>query len=292
MRKVTFLVLSLSLSIGMNSCKNSVQKKTDNQALIIGETLTVKSTSLGENRVLNIYLPLGYKENDSDAYPVVYLLDGGIDEDFIHVAGLYQISSSEWIQRVKPSIIVGITNVDRLRDFTFLSSFKDEREKFKTSGHSDKFMTFLCHELPNFIDSIYRTTDERTLIGESLGGLMATQVFLKSPETFNRYVIISPSLWWDDGSLFNSDFKSAGTKARNNTQVYIAVGQEGQNEGPRPHVMEVDARRLFDTMAAQNYSNVKIGFNLLKEENHSTVGHIALYSAIRGFQAMQDTLQP
>ena len=72
--------------------------------LIIGEIDEIQSAILLEKRTLNIYLPDGYNVNDTIKYPVVYLLDGGTDEDFIHITGLYQFNSFPWINRVQPSI--------------------------------------------------------------------------------------------------------------------------------------------------------------------------------------------
>ncbi|MBA3972379.1 MAG: alpha/beta hydrolase, partial [Bacteroidetes bacterium] len=43
---------------------------------IIGEITEITSKVLGEKRVLNIYLPEGYKADDTTKYPVIYLLDG------------------------------------------------------------------------------------------------------------------------------------------------------------------------------------------------------------------------
>ena len=56
----------------------------------IGKTITIKSKVLKENRKLNIYLPLNYEVDSLKTYPVIYLLDGSKDEDFIHVAGIVQ----------------------------------------------------------------------------------------------------------------------------------------------------------------------------------------------------------
>ena len=81
----------------------------------IGEITTIKSVILNENRTLNIYLPEGY--NDKEKYPVIYLLDGSANEDFIHIVGLVQYFNMTF--KMPNTIIVGIANVDRRKDFTF-----------------------------------------------------------------------------------------------------------------------------------------------------------------------------
>ena len=60
-------------------------------------------------------------------------------------------------------------------------------------------------ELQPYIETKYKTNNDKTIIGQSLGGLFATEVLLKKPTLFNKYIIISPSLWWDNGSLLNQN---------------------------------------------------------------------------------------
>ena len=69
------------------------------QPFVIGETITMTSEILNEDRILNIYLPQGYAESDK-SYHVIYLLDGSADEDFVHIAGLVQFGSFSWINTV------------------------------------------------------------------------------------------------------------------------------------------------------------------------------------------------
>jgi len=94
------------------------QPKSQSKPFILGEILEINSLELAEKRTLNIYLPAGYSRAHSSRYPVIYLLDGSADEDFIHVAGLVQFNNFPWINRLPESIVVGIANTNRKRDFT------------------------------------------------------------------------------------------------------------------------------------------------------------------------------
>ena len=93
----------------------------------IGQSITIRSTILQENRKLNIYLPLNYAEDSLKTYPVIYLLDGSHDEDFIHIAGIVQFGTFPWVKMLPESIVVGISNVDRKRDFTYPSQNELDR---------------------------------------------------------------------------------------------------------------------------------------------------------------------
>lgn len=242
---------------------------------VIGETLEIPSKVLGETRVLNIYLPEGY--SDTVKYPVIYLLDGSADEDFIHVAGLVQFFNFPWVDILPPSIVVGIANVDRRRDFTFPSSVEEDKKNNPTSGGSEAFIRFLETELQPFIEKRYHTSGEKTIIGQSLGGLLATQVLFKKPQLFDRYLIISPSLWWDRESLLALPAAVLSPGHTRATSVYVAVGKEGK-------VMVRGAKKLARLLRKGKKRNLQVYFGYFGAENHASIMHNALY---HGFQQIK-----
>jgi uncharacterized protein len=247
----------------------------------LGITEEIASALLAEKRTLNIYLPEGYDPADTVRYPVIYLLDGGIDEDFIHVVGLVQFNTFPWVNRLPKTIVVGIANTDRERDMTFPSSITAEKKKFSTSGGSAKFVEFLEKELQPYIRNRYRTTGRGTLIGESLAGLFATEVLFTRPAMFDKYIIVSPSLWWDNGSLLKRKMAMTETRLKHRKEVYIGVGKEGLGPSPEPHVMEVDANLLAEKIEAAHNKKVSVYFDYLPEENHATVAHQAILNAFK-----------
>ena len=276
----TTLLLTVFASLTFGQSTKYPQTETA-RPFVLGVIEEMQSKALSEKRILNIYLPEGYNSGDTIKYPVVYLLDGSANEDFIHISGLFQFNSFAWINRVPKSIIVGIANVDRKRDFTYPTTIESDKKIYPTTGHSEKFIDFLETELRPFIDKKYKTNNSAMLIGQSLGGLLATEILLKKPKLFNKYIIISPSLWWDNGSLLRqpSDiYKSAFVQK---TDVYIGVGKEGLAPGNIPRVMEVDANMLADKLRETKSQNVQINFDYLPQENHATVTHQAIFNALR-----------
>jgi len=253
----------------------TAQRSDTVKPFILGRIETLHSNELKEDRILNIYLPEGYDPKDTVKYPVVYLLDGSADEDFIHVTGLYQFNSFSWIGRVKPSIIVGIANTDRKRDFTFPTNIEKDKKQYPTTGHSDTFIRFLETELQPYITKRFKTDQDRTLIGESLGGLLATEILLRKPALFSKYIIISPSIWWNDGSVLQ--LQPAFDQP---VEVYVGVGKEGLTPGDHPRMMEVDANLLADKIRQVKGGKAKVYFDYLPQEDHATIAHQALYNAI------------
>ena len=246
----------------------SYAQKTTIKPFVMGQIDEINSTVLSEKRILNIYLPEGYSADSATTYPVIYLLDGSADEDFIHIAGLVQFLNFPWVNILPKSIVVGIANVDRRRDFTFPTNNKADLKQSPTSGRSAKFIQFIEKELQPYIQKNYKTNAQRTIIGESLGGLVATEILLKKPSLFTDYIIVSPSLWWDDESLL----KDAGATMQKNNyagiKVYVSVGNEGMQ-------MQGDVDNLVSILNPK----VKLYYVPFPQENHATIMHRSVYKA-------------
>ncbi|QCX38182.1 alpha/beta hydrolase [Aureibaculum algae] len=261
---LTFISLTIcSLSFAQ---KEITQHKT--APLSIGEKIEFESKILNENRIVNIYLPNGYSKDSLQTYPVIYLLDGSIDEDFIHISGLVQFGSFSWINMIPESIVVGIANVDRKRDYTFPTLNKKDQKDFPTTGKSETFIKFIKTELQPLIDNQYNTNATKTLIGQSLGGLLATEILFKNPDLFDNYIIVSPSLWWNDESLLT--YKP--TLYTSKKSIYIAVGKEGK-------IMERTANQLYDKLKLQQKENTNLYFDFFEKQDHADALHLAVYNA-------------
>lgn len=274
---VLYCLLFSEAVFGQNSSKELSRTKP----FVLGLIDEIQSVELSEKRILNIYLPEGYSKNDTIKYPVVYLLDGSADEDFIHIVGLYQFNNFPWIDRVPKSIVVGIASVDRRRDFTYPTTIEKDKAKYLAAGKSARFISFLEHELQPFIEKNYRTNSSKTIIGQSLGGLLATEILLTKPTLFNKYIIVSPSLWWDNGSLLKKSSEILFAKFKQKIGVYIGVGKEGLVPGDNPRVMEVDANLLAEKIESTKSKSVKVFFDYLPQEDHATILHQAVFNALR-----------
>ncbi|QIL40122.1 alpha/beta hydrolase [Pedobacter sp. HDW13] len=256
-----FFSLVFTCIISINLCFSQ------EQPFVLGKIEKIKSKQLSETRTLNIYLPEGYSPDSAKTYPVIYLLDGSANEDFIHVTGLVQFLTM--IEAMPKSIVVGIANVDRKRDFTFPTSIEADLKDFPTTGKSASFISFIEKELQPYIQQKYKSSGEKTIIGQSLGALLATEILLKKPSLFTNYLIISPSLWWNNESLLNDIPKYTENLSKAKANVFIAVGTEGK-------VMEEDAKKLSAVL--KPYQNLKVNFAPLPSENHLTILHNGLYN--------------
>jgi predicted alpha/beta superfamily hydrolase len=242
---------------------------------LLGTSVNLQSAILNEARILNVYLPEGYSKDSTKPYPVIYLLDGSADEDFIHIAGLVQFLTM--IQHMPPSILVGIGNTDRRRDFTFAPAPKAEPypndwKYMPTAGGSSQFINFLEKEVQPFIQNNYHTSGRKTIIGESLGGLLAAEVLLRKPSLFTDYIIISASFWYNNESLLAGSTERIAA-CENKIKVYLSRGNEGKE-------MEAADARFTHNLRGIEGPKLQVYFLPLPDENHLTILHQSVYKGL------------
>lgn len=270
MRLISHLTLLLLLAATLScACPDPVA----GSPFVFGVTRTIDSEILGESRTLNIYLPKSYGSSRSDRYPVIVLLDGGADEDFHHVTGLVQFLTA--YELMPESIVVGVGNVDRQRDFVHLSEVEEERGWYPNHGQSVRFRRFLNDELLPWVDASYRAGDHRLLIGQSAAGLFAVEHFLQQPDSFDAYFIVSPSLYWNRESLARSAPEALASHS-GTRWLYLAIGSEGK-------VMQSGYDRLVRALEEHAPPGLDWQDERFPDETHATILHRALY---RGFEQL------
>jgi predicted alpha/beta superfamily hydrolase len=168
----------------------------------VHDTFTVTSRALGEDRLINVYTPPGYSASPGARFPVLYMPDGGMDEDFPHV--VKTVDSLIVLGTIRPVIVVGIPNTQRRRDLTGPTRFAADSAIAPRVGGSAAFREFIRDELIPSVQARYRTTSERATVGESLAGLFVVETFLTEPALFDHYVALDPSVWWNGNALVDS----------------------------------------------------------------------------------------
>jgi len=162
------------------------------------DALAIESEAVNELRRIAVYVPPGY-EGGSQAYPVLYMPDGGVGEDFPHIANTIDALIQEGA--IAPLLVVGIENTERARDLTPDSRTDYDRQFAPDTDGASAFRTFIRDELIPEIERRYRTTGERAIVGESTAGLFVMDTLFREPDLFDRYIAMDPALWWDDHAL-------------------------------------------------------------------------------------------
>ena len=266
------LALPLALAAAPSARGQTAAVADSAAPLVVGETFTIASRRLGELRRINVYLPPGYAASPQSRLPVLYMPDGGLAEDFLHVAGLVQVSVGNGTMR--PFILVGIENTERRRDMTGPTTVPEDRKIAPRVGGSAAFRDFLRDELMPEVRSRYRTTEETAIVGESLAGLFVVETFLVEPDLFDTYMAFDPSLWWNGGALSRAAGARPRGRAATKKTLWLAASAD-----------DVDSltARLADALRKDAPAGLALHYEPMPEERHSTIYHPA---ALRAFRAV------
>ena len=252
--RVQYLIIYFSIFIcGCRSVQN-----TDSDPIPVHDSLTISSNLLNENRVINIWLPEIYKQS-TDSLTVLYMADGGVKEDFPHIANTLEKLINEG--KIKPIILVGIENTVRRRDLTPITEIDKDKEVAPVVGGSEKFRAFIKQELIPEIDKRYRTRAERGIIGESLAGLFVMETFFTEPTLFTHYIAFDPSLWWNNHFL-NRNATSLSDLA-DSTDLWFA--------GSSAEDISIHTNELAQILKANTVKKLKWHYSDEPKEKHNTI---------------------
>jgi predicted alpha/beta superfamily hydrolase len=265
------LLATLVLALAASTAHAAETAHAPGRPIVIGQSYELASSVLHDTRRINIYLPAGYKD-PAKRFTVLYLLDGGEAEDFHHITGLAQVAAFNGA--TQELIVVGIEGVDRKHDLTYPSKDPRDLKDVPTSGGSAAYRRFLMDEVKPWVTARYRTNGRSALIGESLAGLFVAETFLRAPKSFDDYIAISPSLWWDNEDLSReatADLRAGDFKGR---RLYLSIGNEGAE-------MQSAVDRLVTALAQVKPAGLASTYAPRPEERHDTIYDPAALAAIR-----------
>jgi len=238
----------------------------------------IDSKIIGEQFEIDVFLPKGYHEGDS-RYPVLYVCDAEYNFGAVAYITRRLIKNNE----IPPIILVGIAyNTDygtfydrRSRDMTPTDMGDRSPEGWET-GKADRFASFIEQELVPWVNSNFRTDPEdRGLCGHSYGGLFASYVLLTRNHLFSRYLIASPSYWYDGGIIFSYEESYAEKHDNLEARAYLSVGAR-----ERSH-MVTNLQKMERLLRSRNYSDLALQTSIIAEETHRSVFPFSFTKGLR-----------
>lgn len=231
-------------------------------------------------RVLHVALPEGYGTR-SEPYPVLVCLDAQWTFGTVCDAAL-NLGLARLLPRV---IVIGVgwrTQVTREVMHARALAFTPTASPLPASiarnmagapafGGAPEFQRWLLDEALPGLQQIYAIDPtERTLIGHSLSGLFALYTLFTRPEAFSRWLIASPSSWWDNRMIFDLDQHSLAHRPRPKGRVFLSVGEEESRVGEIP--MLANTELLHARLAARQSDDFDTTLAILAGEvHHSTI---------------------
>lgn len=135
------------------------------------------------------------------------------------------------------------------------------------SGRARSHLDFLVTDVLPLIEREYGTDPaERTYVGHSLSGLFGLYTLFTRPETFGRYLLASPSIWWDDRSILSIEAEYAAGHDDLAAQVFMSVGD--QEEPPGFFPMITNCRVMAERLCSHQYPGLDLTTVVLPDEIH------------------------
>jgi predicted alpha/beta superfamily hydrolase len=125
------------------------------------------------------------------------------------------------------------------------------------------------------IERQYRTTSDRTYIGYSLGGLFGAYVLFHAPDTFKRMILVSPSLWWDNGVEFKDEERFAADHKSLPVRLFMSVGELETDQ------MLGSMRRMANALADRDYRGLELQTRILEGESHMSTFPVAVTRGLK-----------
>ncbi|MDG5491787.1 alpha/beta hydrolase-fold protein [Psychroserpens sp. SPM9] len=257
-------------------------KQIDVKEIVIGKVDSIYSDILKEQREIWVSVPKAF--NGDKNYPVIYVLDAS--RNFYSITAILKQLTPLTIPE---SIVVGILNIDRTRDFTPTNVPFQRGHKSETSGGASNFINFMNQELKPFINKKYPTENNSTIIGHSTGGLFVLYAFLNHQDVFDNYLAIDPSLWWDKEQLVNETQKLLDEGNRKEKSLYVAaansIGKGLDTVKVRKDKSEpteqIRANLKFHDVLVKNRNKLNYNWQYFKDEDHGSIVIPAQYNGLR-----------
>lgn len=241
-----FLTVSSTAALGtMVGCSYSTSTKGDTKATSLATIYNTEEFLLSgpANRTFRIQISHPHADDPSlelmkqGLKPIpVYVNDGG------YAFGMFS-NIARYLQwgGLSPIMVIGIAYEDqmaagelyRMHDLTppdqNFTSCWDETLGPESVGGAPDFREFLIGTLKPLIENKYNVDASKSILfGHSFGGLFALNTMLKSPNSFNGILALSPSIWFKQHQLLkalrnglDNDFRFTGRLA-----VYVGGKEE------------------------------------------------------------------
>lgn len=273
------------------SLRPSAAAETQPYRLPFSEVIPFTSAVVGVDYQLYVRTPARYAASDA-RYPLIVTLDA--DYSFPICANHLE-HLADRMDQAPQAILVSIAvagvypnptryREERTRDYTpvYTPDGGNSNSAYQSqSGGGSNFLRMIEHEVLPRIDALYRTAPgERTLVGHSYGGLFAGFVLHERPDLFDRYLMVSPSLWYADRWMFDRERERASVRLPGKKRVYIGVGS--WEEQPENHgFMMSEAQEFAGLLTARGDPNLVVKHRVFEDETHASIFPAAFSTGIR-----------
>ncbi len=217
-------------------------------------------------REYRLMISIPGKPAPAQGHPVVYLIDGnlhfGIAVDTMRIQACWP--------DLRDAVIVGIGYpTDRLTDALALRMddlttplrepmasepwFRLMPPAVHGYGKMDDYLRMLDEEIkPRVAEAVITDPQDQTLIGHSLGGLTTLHALFRRTKSFQHFVAIAPSIWWNHREVLAHEAGFAERVRRGDVRARALVSVGGLESTVRWPAVAADklpaTREIFQEM--------------------------------------------
>lgn len=287
-----FLIAFFFFAIQLNSDSQDINARNE---IPVGEIIQFESTILDKTRDIFLYQPKGFWGMDDSMtnLPVIIVLDG--EYQFLHTVATVDFLSSAPLgnDKIPRSIVVGIPNTNRNRDLSPVKGMiANDSTTLETTGGGKKFLSFITDELIPFIDTNYSTSQHRTIIGHSMGGLITFEALLRKRTYFKNYISIDPALGFANETYLSEIMDTLTQVDLSNKNLFFATANTRPTFLKKEDAMKDDSdfmkmisipNKKFLTQIDRNICSLNISSKHYENENHFSVPQQSTIDALRQF---------
>jgi len=262
------------------------------------EVRDVHAGALNRDYQVFVALPDSYRSSNR-RYPVLFVVDAnyafpvarGIAQRLAKHAGMEEV------------IVVGLSYAkgdspvySRRRDYTpavprGLAYVSDMPGRSPAFGEAQAYGRFIAADVFPLIAANYRADMSRKIfVGHSYGSLLGLDLLLSEPGTFDHYILGSPSLWFDQGVMFEREQAYAKGHKDMPASVFFGIGgRETLPANRKRSRTEEDADMVADlcdfdaALKSHRYPNLRIRLEVFADEDHASVFPLVLTHGLRAY---------
>ena len=293
MRSMVFLSTMLVL-MAVSACSDRpshthASSDQDPKPYVLDDTEVreIRARALHRDYQLFISLPRGYDQS-TRRYPVLFVTDANYAFPLIRSIAKRIRNGGE---DMEDFILVGLSyakgetpEYSRRRDYTPTANGDKEAISDMLSappvyGEAEGYRKFIADEVFPMVAQKYRADMKRAIYaGHSFGGLFGLHVLLTEPSMFEKYIIGSPSLWFDRRVAFATERNYAKAHSDLRAKVFMAVASyetlNFSSNDPRYNKtvdMVRDLQAMEHVLASRGYKSLEVTSMIIPDEDHLTV---------------------
>jgi predicted alpha/beta superfamily hydrolase len=245
---LTKFINGILLVLVFSSCKKEVFDPE------LTKEFKLVAQSNGATYKIKVALPTTFSSSPGK-YATLYILDG--EEDFAFVANkCSEISAQKGTTNVL-AVSIGYGR-DRSIDYT-------PTRMSSVTGGAPQFLNFIETQLVPYMEQQYKADtarSSRVILGHSYGGLFGAYAFSVDNKLFGNYILLSPSLWFDNFVTIQLEKKKREINKGNRQLVFMGLGNnEDEDRMKTPFI-------TFYRTLQNNYVNLKLAKNLEDKTGH------------------------